>query len=67
MQYASDITDGINNTILGNKLNPTQFLFPFNEKQDNIGTIRMSNPITRKLVDNVDVLIVLTVTEMTRK
>ena len=67
MQYVSDIIDAINNTILGDELNPAQFRFPFNEKMDNIGTIRISNPIARKLVDNIDILIDLIVTDMTRK
>ena len=67
MQYTSDIIDAINNTILSDELNTAQFQFPFNEKQDNIGTIRISNPIARKLVDNIDILIDLTVTDITRK
>ena len=48
-------------------MNPLQFRFPFNEKCDNIRTIRINNPIARKIIHNIDVLINMTCTDKTQK
>ena len=67
LKYARDIEEIINTKILDDELNPAQFRFPYNKKQDNIGTIRISNPIARLIIDNVDVLIDITCTDNSRK
>lgn len=44
-------------------MNHTQFRFPYNEKCDNIGIIRINNPTARKRINNIDVLIDMTCTD----
>ena len=67
LKHATEMTELINTKILGDELNPAQFRFPFNEEQDNIGTIRISNPIARLIVSKIDLLISKTCSNNSRE
>ena len=59
--YIDTIHDIINKKILGTDNNPSQWYFPLNKKKDNIGQLRIDNNRTRILVQNINMLIDVTV------
>ena len=65
-RFVSDVEDIINNTILGSKDDPCQWMCPFDLKKKVIGPITMDNVRTRRIVDAMDCLVAFCVSDESR-
>jgi hypothetical protein len=67
LQYISDIERIINRSILGTDDDPCQWMCPYDAKKKELGPITMDNVRTRRIVDSLDIVVDLCITDEVRK
>ena len=65
--YVNVIETTINERVLGEEWNPSQWKCPYDEKEKKLGPLSMENTKIRKVIDKLELLIEVSVTNQDRK
>ena len=66
-EFLSSVTSLIDKEILGTEENLSQWTLSLGENQKDVGTLRLDNNRTRRIIENLDILIDLTAVDNDRK
>lgn len=66
-QFIADVEGLINTSILGSKEDPCQWMCPYDTNKKELGPITMDNVRTRRVVDMLDAVVDLCMTDIARK